>query len=159
MPQAIIQSDGLDGDVFPAGCWVLLSFAKDDVGFYERGKVPEALDVLCGARPGVPKRERHEVSTSVFNFRPKDMPPSIFDSLRALPCKLNDSVRKWDPRRLTLAVAIGELWHWCTSQRRCTRDWLLPTPFFDLAGFQAIPVRPVAGQVLLHFNNTIIMPQ
>ena len=100
-----MHSDGLDfpsGDKLPAGCWVLLSFAKDDIGFYEGGKVAEALDVLCGMRPGVPKRTRDQVSMSVFNFRPKELPPDIFDVLRALPCKLNKDNPKWNPKRLSL---------------------------------------------------------
>ena len=153
----MVHSDGLDfpsGDILPAGCWVLVGFAKDNIGLFEGGTMANAFNVLCTERPGVLKRTYAQVSLSLFNFRPKDLPPDMFDTLRALPCKLNIDVPKWNPKRLSLAVSIRELWHWCTSRQRCTRDWLLPTPFFDLAGFQAIPARSVAGQVLrfLHAN-------
>ena len=131
----IVHSDGIDfpsGDILPAGCWVLVGFAKDDIGLFEGGKITEAMDVLCTERPGVPKRTRDQVSLLLFNFRPKCLPPDMFNTLRALPCKLNSDIRKWNPKRLSLAVSIRELWHWCTASRqRCTRDWLLlPTPFF-----------------------------
>ncbi len=50
-----------------------------------------------------------QAGMSVFNFRPKDseLPPDIFDVLRALPCKLNKDNPKWNPKRLSLALAIG----------------------------------------------------
>jgi hypothetical protein len=153
----IVLSDGLDfpsGDILPAGCWVLVGFAKEDIGLFEGGKITEAFDVLCTARPGVPKRTYDQVSLSLYNFRPSNLPSDMFNTLRALPCRLNSDIHKWNPKRLSLAVSIRELWHWCTSRKRCTKNWLLPTPFFDLAGFQTIPARSVAGQVLrvLHAN-------
>ncbi len=155
----IVHSNGVNfpsGDILPAGYWALVDFAKDDIGV-EPGRSADNMAVLCTARPqaGVPKRTRDLVSLSLFTFRPNNLPSDMFNTLRALPCKLNSDIRKWNPKRLSLAVSIRELWHWCTSRQRCTRDWLLPTPFFDLAGFQAIPARSVAGQVLRVLANML----
>ena len=132
---------------------VLPAYACEQYFFLQLSSSP-VLDV---ASPGMPlvlsfAHDMPIVHSDVFNYRPKDLPPDMFDTLRALPCKLNADVHKWNPARLSLAVSIRELWHWCTSRKRCTKNWLLPTPFFDLAGFQAIPARSVAGQVLLHAN-------
>ncbi len=50
-----VISGGLDGEVFPAGCFALLGFATDNIS-NDPARMGAALLSLCAARTGVPKR-------------------------------------------------------------------------------------------------------